>query len=78
MLYPAIRPSQRLSTCLDRRPGCYKCPTCGKAYRWLRNMKNHLKVECGKDPQECCPYCPHRTKYKSSLQKHIQRIHMFN
>ncbi|KAL2738504.1 longitudinals lacking protein isoform X13 [Vespula maculifrons] len=76
MMYcPTIRTSQRLSSCLDRKPGCFKCPRCGKGYRWLRNMKNHLRVECGKDPKECCPYCPHRTKYKSSLQKHIQRIH---
>ncbi|KAK2584893.1 hypothetical protein KPH14_002489 [Odynerus spinipes] len=72
---PTLRSSQRLSSCLDRKPGCFKCPRCGKGYRWLRNMKNHLRVECGKDPKECCPYCPHRTKYKSSLQKHIQRIH---
>lgn len=61
--------------CVDKQPGCFKCPKCGKGYRWLRNMKNHLKVECGKDPMECCPYCPHRTKYKRSLQKHILRIH---
>ncbi|XP_076644900.1 uncharacterized protein LOC143354555 isoform X25 [Halictus rubicundus] len=67
---------QRSSGCLDRRPGCFRCPRCNKGYRWLRNMKNHLRVECGKDPKECCPYCPHRTKYKSSLQKHILRIHL--
>ncbi|XP_034938645.1 protein jim lovell isoform X2 [Chelonus insularis] len=60
---------------LDKKPGCYYCPKCGKGYRWLRNMKNHLKVECGKDPSECCPYCPHKTKYKRSLQKHILRMH---
>ncbi|KAH0952313.1 hypothetical protein HN011_005727 [Eciton burchellii] len=65
----------KMDSYLDRKPGCFKCPKCDKSYRWLRNMKNHLKIECGKDPKECCPYCPHRTKYKSSLQKHIQRIH---
>ncbi|XP_017887201.1 longitudinals lacking protein-like isoform X12 [Ceratina calcarata] len=64
------------STCLDKKPGCFRCPKCGKGYRWFRNMKNHLKIECGKDPKECCPYCPHRTKYKSSLRKHIFRIHL--
>ncbi|XP_053973120.1 zinc finger protein 358-like [Hylaeus anthracinus] len=66
---------QRSSSCLDKKPGCFRCPRCNKGYRWLRNMKNHLRIECGKDPKECCPYCPHRTKYKSSLQKHILRIH---
>ena len=70
-----IRYQQKSSHISDKRPGLFKCPNCGKGYRWLRNMKNHVKVECGKDPKECCPYCPHRTKYKSSLQKHIVRIH---
>lgn len=71
----SVMPKTRWGSYLDKRPGYFKCPKCGKGYRWLRNMKNHLKVECGKDPKECCPYCPHRTKYKSSLQKHILRIH---
>ncbi|KAL0132429.1 hypothetical protein PUN28_000283 [Cardiocondyla obscurior] len=65
----------RFPSYLDKKPGSFKCPKCGKYYRWLRNMKSHLKIECGKDPKECCPYCPHRTKYRSSLHKHIQRIH---
>ncbi|XP_034185436.1 uncharacterized protein LOC117606608 isoform X23 [Osmia lignaria lignaria] len=60
---------------LDRKPGCFRCPRCNKGYRWLRNMRNHLKIQCGKDPNECCPYCPYRTKYKSSLQRHIRGIH---
>ncbi|XP_066584387.1 longitudinals lacking protein, isoforms H/M/V isoform X12 [Prorops nasuta] len=66
---------RRAGVSIDKKPGSFKCPQCGKVYRWLRNMKNHLNVECGKDPKEFCPYCPHRTKYKSSLQKHILRIH---
>ncbi|XP_036145496.1 zinc finger protein 782-like [Monomorium pharaonis] len=53
---------------LDKKPGFFECPNCGKYYRWLRNMRSHLKIECGKDPKECCPFCPHRTKYKSSLK----------
>lgn len=74
-LNPQIRYQQKISRSIDKKPGIFKCPKCGKHYRWLRNMKNHLKVECGKEPKECCPYCPHKTKYKSSLQKHIIRIH---
>ncbi|KAL6434189.1 hypothetical protein ACFW04_005951 [Cataglyphis niger] len=66
---------ERPGNYLDKKPGSFKCPKCGKEYRWLRNMKNHLKIECGQEPKECCPYCPHRTKYRSSLQKHIFRIH---
>ena len=70
-----IRYQHRSSNSSDKKPGLFKCPNCGKGYRWLRNMKNHIKIECGKEPKEFCPYCPHRTKYKSSLQKHIVRIH---
>ncbi|CAL1680021.1 unnamed protein product [Lasius platythorax] len=73
--YANPKASQRPGSYLDKKPGSFQCPKCGKEYRWLRNMKNHLKVECGKEPKECCPYCSHRTKYKSSLQKHILRIH---
>ncbi|XP_071859719.1 uncharacterized protein isoform X17 [Bombus fervidus] len=72
---PSLKLPRKSSSCLDKKPGCFRCPNCNKGYRWLRNMKNHLRIECGKDPKECCPYCPHRTKYKSSLQKHILRIH---
>lgn len=75
IISPQIRYQQKPSRSVDKKPGVFKCPKCGKHYRWLRNMKNHLKIECGKEPKECCPYCPHRTKYKSSLQKHIIRIH---
>ncbi|XP_020288351.1 zinc finger protein 629-like [Pseudomyrmex gracilis] len=49
----------RRSKYVDRNPGSFKCPKCGKNYRWLRNMRNHLRIECGKDPTKCCPYCPH-------------------
>ncbi|XP_076477630.1 uncharacterized protein LOC117160031 isoform X28 [Bombus vancouverensis nearcticus] len=72
---PSLKLPQESSSCLDKKPGCFRCPNCNKGYRWLRNMKNHLRKECGKDPKECCPYCPHRTKYKGSLRKHILRIH---
>ncbi|XP_070149661.1 longitudinals lacking protein, isoforms H/M/V isoform X21 [Polyergus mexicanus] len=73
--YANPKASERSGNYLDKKPGSFKCPKCGKEYRWLRNMKNHLKIECGQEPKECCPYCPHRTKYRSSLQKHIFRIH---
>lgn len=60
----------------SKLPGSYSCPNCGKTYRYLRNMQNHLKIECGQEPKIKCPHCPYKTKYKSSLQKHIERKHM--
>ncbi|XP_051168929.1 longitudinals lacking protein, isoforms A/B/D/L-like [Leptopilina boulardi] len=65
----------RLPVHPSKLPGSYKCPNCGKNYRYLRNMQNHVKVECGQEPKIRCPHCEYRTKYKSSLQKHMIRKH---
>ncbi|PNF37581.1 hypothetical protein B7P43_G11954 [Cryptotermes secundus] len=58
-----------------KQPGAYRCPSCGKLYRWKKNLISHRRLECGKEPQLQCPYCPHRTKHKSSLVKHVDRLH---
>jgi uncharacterized C2H2 Zn-finger protein len=58
-----------------RFPGEFPCPRCRKVYRYHTNMLRHLKVECGKEPQFQCPYCPCQTKHKSSMQRHIENIH---
>ncbi|KAJ9596794.1 hypothetical protein L9F63_012175, partial [Diploptera punctata] len=52
-----------------------KYPWCGKTYKYKRSMSAHLKVECGKEPQLHCPYCPHRSKKNHHLQAHIRAIH---
>lgn len=36
--------SKKRTICLDKIPGKYPCPECGKEYRWIRNMKHHYKV----------------------------------
>jgi uncharacterized Zn-finger protein len=51
------------------------CPNCGKGYTWKSNLTRHLRLECGKAPQQQCPYCPYITNHKCVLQKHIQRHH---
>ncbi|KAJ4427486.1 hypothetical protein ANN_25134 [Periplaneta americana] len=38
--------------------GQFKCPRCSKTYRHYRTLKRHLKLECGKQPQFQCPFCP--------------------
>jgi hypothetical protein len=55
--------------------GFFACTVCGKVYRWYRNLQSHIRQECGKEPQFLCPYCPHRTKIKSNLKKHIKIKH---
>lgn len=51
------------------------CPNCGKVYSWRKNLQRHLSLECGKQPHQCCPYCSYVTNHKSSVQKHIRRVH---
>jgi uncharacterized Zn-finger protein len=53
----------------------YKCPNCGRQYLHKGNLKQHLKFECGKEPQWQCPFCPKKTKLKGNLKQHIVLVH---
>jgi hypothetical protein len=55
-------------------PGIFPCTMCGKVYRYYRNLHTHRR-ECGQEPRFHCPYCPHRTKTKSNLKRHIKLKH---
>jgi DNA-directed RNA polymerase subunit RPC12/RpoP len=55
--------------------GGYRCSNCGKVYRWKNTLLRHLRLECGKEPQFHCPYCPYRAKRKGNLQKHVLLRH---
>lgn len=70
-LSAAMRPN-------SKSPGRFECPRCGKVYRWKGNLKQHLNVECGKEPRLQCPYCPHRCKHKSSMNRHMKHLHAWS
>ncbi|EFN84265.1 Longitudinals lacking protein, isoforms A/B/D/L [Harpegnathos saltator] len=53
----------------------HTCITCGKAYKHKHHLKRHHDFECGIDPKFKCAFCPHRTRYKDSLMKHILARH---
>ncbi|XP_055919144.1 longitudinals lacking protein, isoforms A/B/D/L isoform X6 [Eupeodes corollae] len=55
--------------------GKYVCPTCGKSYKIKGSLKRHRSYECGVTPNLSCRYCPHKSKYKSDLRKHIVQKH---
>jgi uncharacterized C2H2 Zn-finger protein len=55
----------------------FVCKRCGKIYRWKKSLYNHVKLECGKEPQFQCPHCPHRAKLNWNLQKHIRLKHPY-
>lgn len=55
--------------------GLFPCPQCNKVYQYKYTLGTHLRYECGKEPQFQCPYCPHRSKLKGNLMKHVRKIH---
>lgn len=59
-------------------PGSYPCTQCGKMYMWKTNLQRHVRLECGKEPQCKCPYCPHKTNRKDVLLTHVKLIHKTN
>lgn len=67
----------RWHTGSDRYSGPYSCPNCSRVYQHRPSLSQHLKHECGKEPQFQCPFCPQRTTQKGSLRKHMRRRHNF-
>jgi len=55
--------------------GCYVCEKCGKSFKWMPNLRRHLRLECGKEPKHECPYCEYKAKQKSHLKTHIKGRH---
>jgi hypothetical protein len=55
--------------------GSFKCPGCGKIYRWKQSMMSHYRNECGKEPQFQCPLCPYKCKQKGNLKSHVRVWH---
>ncbi|KAF6202940.1 hypothetical protein GE061_003347 [Apolygus lucorum] len=51
------------------------CPTCHKFYSSQHTLRRHIRLECGKEPQFHCPYCPRKTKQRYNLMLHIARAH---
>lgn len=55
--------------------GMYKCPRCRRGYVHKRSLRQHMRFECGKEPQFLCPYCPKKMKLKGNLKQHILLVH---
>lgn len=53
----------------------YQCPKCGNKYKYLGDMKKHLRFQCGKEPKFQCPYCRKRTKVSSNMYAHVRSMH---
>ena len=53
----------------------YACQKCGKTYKWRGSLRNHIRLECGKEPQFHCYMCPHKTYQKGNLIRHFALFH---
>ena len=53
----------------------YICEKCGKNYKWKGSLRNHVRLECGKEPQFYCHLCPHKTYQKGNLIRHVALFH---
>lgn len=51
------------------------CPRCGRRYKLKSSLRNHIKWECGKEPQFQCPFCSYRAKQKMHVVRHLERMH---
>ncbi|KAI4484088.1 hypothetical protein M0804_007544 [Polistes exclamans] len=51
------------------------CVQCGKRYLWRGSLKNHIRVECGKEPTFKCPICGRKFKHKHRWQSHVKCMH---
>ncbi|KAJ8894858.1 hypothetical protein PR048_000165, partial [Dryococelus australis] len=56
-------------------PGVFPCMDCGKAYRWKRTLRHHMRYECGQEPRFQCPYCSLRSKRKGNIITHVRSVH---
>ncbi|KAG7205689.1 hypothetical protein KM043_007638 [Ampulex compressa] len=53
----------------------FKCPKCGNGYKYLGDMKKHLRFQCGQEPNFECPYCHKRAKVSSNMYAHVRSVH---
>lgn len=47
------------------------CNTCGNSYKYLRNLLDHQRFKCGKEPTLVCPFCSKKCFRKRDLQVHL-------
>ncbi|KAK3915524.1 Longitudinals lacking protein, isoforms A/B/D/L [Frankliniella fusca] len=52
-----------------------ECGQCGRRYKLKSSLRNHIKWECGKEPQFQCPFCSYRAKQKMHVVRHVERMH---
>lgn len=54
----------------------FACPQCGKDYSQRKNMRRHLRLECGQEPRYPCPVCNLRFKRHNQMSGHMLARHI--
>lgn len=83
--YVAVSENKRIYSVLHKRNNTiheaskqndlFPCSKCGKLYKWRTNLLRHKRLECGKEPQFQCPYCPKKSNRNDTLWSHIKIVH---
>lgn len=53
----------------------YQCDKCQRMYKRRQGLAQHLRYECGKEPQFACLQCVYKTKRKENLKQHMIKKH---
>ncbi|KAH1002478.1 hypothetical protein HUJ04_008562 [Dendroctonus ponderosae] len=53
----------------------FACKECGRSYKRKSSLYNHMRWECGKEPQFKCSYCPYKGKQKIHFIMHVMAKH---
>lgn len=56
----------------------FVCHSCQKSYSYERGLTQHIRYECGKEPQFICPKCPYKCHRKESFVRHCWARHDLN
>lgn len=49
--------------------------SCGRRYKYRRNLTRHKTYECGVNPQFQCEVCYKQFKYKNEVKTHLALFH---
>ncbi|KAH1002430.1 hypothetical protein HUJ04_008518 [Dendroctonus ponderosae] len=53
----------------------FKCPKCGRLYKWKGSLRHHLTYVCQKEPTFQCYICSHACFRKGDLKSHLRHRH---
>ncbi|KAG8259356.1 hypothetical protein J6590_014824 [Homalodisca vitripennis] len=53
----------------------FRCDGCSRSYNHRKSLSRHQRLECGKEAQFSCPFCPYRAKQPNNVKLHMYNQH---